>query len=139
MVLPDSFLGGCALRLRSLCLHNVAFPALPKLLLSATGLVNLSLSCVTRSEQLSPKAVVNCLSLLTLLEQFRIEFKPSGCHLNQSNRRLCSARTVLPSLTTLGFQGMTEYFDDLFPAVDTPLLKYVTSNSLTHPPSTSCK
>ena len=125
MVLPDSFLGGCAPRLRSLRLHNVAFLALPKLLLSATGLVNLSLSHVTRSERLSPEVVVNFLSLLTVLERFSIEFKPSGRHLNQSNRRPCSARTVLPALTTLFFQGMTEYFDDFFPAFNAPLLKHV--------------
>jgi hypothetical protein len=38
-ILPDSFLGGTAPRLRSLDLFNVPFPRLPKLLLSATHLV----------------------------------------------------------------------------------------------------
>jgi len=42
-ILPDSFLGGTAPRLLSLDLFNVPFPALPKLLLSATHLVYLSL------------------------------------------------------------------------------------------------
>jgi hypothetical protein len=40
-ILPDSFLGGTAPRLRSLYLDNVPFPGLPKLLLSATHLVDL--------------------------------------------------------------------------------------------------
>jgi hypothetical protein len=44
MVLPDSLLGGCALRPRLFQLQNVASSTLPKLLLSATGLVNLYLS-----------------------------------------------------------------------------------------------
>jgi len=43
MVLPDSLLGGCSPRLRSLSLHNVTFSALSKLLLSATVLVDLFL------------------------------------------------------------------------------------------------
>jgi hypothetical protein len=38
-ILPDSFLGGTAPRLRSLMLDDVPFPGLPKLLLSATHLV----------------------------------------------------------------------------------------------------
>ena len=36
-ILPDSFLGGTAPRLRSLVLDNVPIPGLPKLLLSATS------------------------------------------------------------------------------------------------------
>ena len=43
-ILPDSFLGGTVPRLRLLDLHGVPFPGLPKLLLSATQLVHLSLS-----------------------------------------------------------------------------------------------
>jgi hypothetical protein len=39
-VLPDSFLGGSAPRLRSLTLRSIPFPGLPKLLLSATHLVD---------------------------------------------------------------------------------------------------
>ena len=41
--LPDGFLGGSAPRLQSLRLHSIPFPALPKLLLSATDLVHLTL------------------------------------------------------------------------------------------------
>jgi hypothetical protein len=42
-VVPDSFLGGSAPRLEYLNLDRIPFPGLPKLLLSATHLVNLYL------------------------------------------------------------------------------------------------
>ena len=41
-VLPDSFLGGSAPQLQRLCLSGIPFPGLPKLLLSATRLTDLS-------------------------------------------------------------------------------------------------
>ena len=134
MVLPDSLLGGCAPRLRSLRLHNVAFPSLPKLLLSATGLVELSLSEMAHSEWISPEAMVDYLSLLTGLEQIRIVFKSSGPRRDRTNRRPHSTRTIHPTLTTLYFQGMTEYLDGLFASVDAPLLKRVDINKLFYPP-----
>ena len=40
-VLPDSFLGGSAPRLRTLELESIPFPSIPKLLLSANRLVKL--------------------------------------------------------------------------------------------------
>ena len=125
MVLPDSLLGGSAPHLRSLCLRNVEFSALPKLLLSATGLVDLSLWHITQSEWIPPEAVVDCLSLLTRLERLHIEFKSYQCRLDRTNRRPHSTRTVLPTLTVFTFQGMTDYLDSLFTPVDTPLLKRV--------------
>ena len=42
-VIPDSFLGGSAPRLRSFALHRIPFPGLPKLLSSTTHLVALTL------------------------------------------------------------------------------------------------
>jgi len=66
--------------------------------------------------------MVDCLSLLIRLEQFRLGFKSSGPYLDRTNQRPHSTRTVL---ATLDFQGRAEYFDDLFAAVDAPLLKRV--------------
>ena len=40
-VIPDSFLGGSAPRLQYISLNSISFPGLPKLLLSATHLVDL--------------------------------------------------------------------------------------------------
>ena len=48
-VIPDSFLGGSAPRLQRLFLHDIAFPALPNLLLSATNLVDLGLQDIPHS------------------------------------------------------------------------------------------
>jgi hypothetical protein len=42
-VLPDSFLGGYTPRLERVCFNRISFPGLPKLLLSATHLITLSL------------------------------------------------------------------------------------------------
>ena len=64
-VIPDSFLGGSAPRLRFLSLHSVIFPGLPKLLLSATQLVEFYLhDC----GYISPGAIVAHLSALSGLE-----------------------------------------------------------------------
>ena len=55
-VIPDSFLGGSAPRLRHLELSGIPFPGLPKLLLSTTHLDHLSLSCIPNSGYFSPEA-----------------------------------------------------------------------------------
>jgi hypothetical protein len=47
--LLDSFVGGSAPRLRNLYFRGIPFPGLPKLLLSATHLVNLHLFDIPRS------------------------------------------------------------------------------------------
>ncbi|KAF8502626.1 hypothetical protein F5888DRAFT_1109167 [Russula emetica] len=72
-ILPDSFLGGTAPRLRSLDLYDVSFPGLPKLLLSATHLVNLDLY-IPRSGYIPPEVMATSLSALTNLESLRLRF-----------------------------------------------------------------
>ena len=67
-VQPDSFLGGLAPRLQTLSLDHIPFPGLPKLLLSATHLVRLSLWSVPDSGYILPEALATCLSVLTRLE-----------------------------------------------------------------------
>jgi hypothetical protein len=73
-VLPDSFLGGSAPRLRYFYLHGIPFPGLPKLLLSATHLVHLYLCDIPHSGYISPEAMATCLSVLTSLETLQLEF-----------------------------------------------------------------
>ncbi|KAI0281522.1 hypothetical protein BC826DRAFT_1069289, partial [Russula brevipes] len=67
-VLPDSFLGGSAPRLRTLKLRDIAFPALPNLrvLLSASDLVTLSISRLPHPGYTlpTPETMVACLSTL---------------------------------------------------------------------------
>src|SRR6266849_8476646 len=54
-VIPDSFLGGSAPRLRRFSLSNIPFPGLSKLLLSAAHLVGLHLSDIPHSGYISPE------------------------------------------------------------------------------------
>jgi len=58
LVLPSTFLGGSAPRLRVLHLDGIAFSALPRLLSSTTDLVVLQLQRVPSSGYISPEALV---------------------------------------------------------------------------------
>ena len=123
-VLPDSFLGGSAPRLRFLCLMRISFPGLPKLLLSATHLVSLRLDRITRSGYISPEAMVTALSTLTSLRSFRLTFQSFQYHPDQASRRpLPTTRTVLPALTRFLLKGASEYLDDFVARIDAPRLE----------------
>ena len=71
-IISDSFLGGSAPLLRSLNLISFEYPALPKLLLSATGLV--SLSPFSDRRYIPPQMMAGCLTSLAKLEKLQIEF-----------------------------------------------------------------
>ena len=130
LIIPDSFLGGSALLLRSLfVMMNIGHPStLPTLLASATGLVSLSLfdRCY-----LSPQTMVDYLTSLTRLEKLRIEYRsylpPHESHRRPSQHpRPLTQPTylrLLPVLATLAFVGATEYFDHLFTHIDAPQLE----------------
>jgi hypothetical protein len=119
-VISDSFLGGSAPRLRLLDLSGILFPALPKLLLSATDLVLLSLEYIPYSGYISPKAMVACLSALTRLESLFLGFRSPRPR--PSRAKPPPTRTILPSLTFFRFKGVTEYLEDLVARIDAPLL-----------------
>ena len=122
-VLPDSFLGGSAPRLRILTFHGVPFPGLPKLLLSATRLVTLRLSGIPHSGYILPEVMITALSTLICLESFSLEFRFTGSHPGQASRRPPSpTRFVLPALTCFKFGGVSEYFDSFVAHIDAPLL-----------------
>ena len=59
--------------LQDLYLTRIEFPGLPKLLLSVTHLVRLTLWDIPHSGYFSPEAMVTCLSVLTRLEKLRID------------------------------------------------------------------
>ena len=123
MVAPDSFLGGSAPRLQCLHLQHFPFPGLPKLLLSATGLVSLHIWKLPHSGYISPKAMVCCLFTLTRLEEFTIGFKsPLSRPVRGTRRSHPPTRSALPSLTYFRFEGVSEYFEDLVIQIDAPLL-----------------
>ena len=119
-VQPDSFLGGSASRLQTLKLNSIPFPGLPKLLLSATHLVVLSVIGIPHSGYFPPEAIVSALSVLTCLEKLTI-----GFHSPRSRPKRClppETRTVLPVLTELRFNGVDRYLEDLVARIDAPLL-----------------
>jgi len=122
-LLPDFLLGGSAPRLRSLHLEGIAFPALPKLLLSATGLVCLHLVNIPLNGYISPEAMADCLSRLTRLNQLQIEFRAAQRCPDQTRRPL--ARTVLSVLTSFAFKGRREYLDHLLAHIHIPRPKHV--------------
>ena len=124
--IPDSFLGGSALQLRCLRFAGGSFLALPKLLLSATNLVALTLYIVPCFGYVSPDAMTNCLSALIRLERFELRFdvaeSRTACYL-EGRHPFFWTPAVLPALTSLDFKGMCIYLEDLVTQIDAvPLL-----------------
>jgi hypothetical protein len=123
-VLPDSFLGGSAPRLRSLGLDSIPFPGLLNLLLSATNLVTLSLYDIPHSGYISPEAMVTCLSLLTSLNQLDFQFNsPQSCPDQETRRPPPPTRSIFPALLFFSFKGVNEYLEDLVSWIDSPRLR----------------
>jgi hypothetical protein len=123
---PDSFLRGSAPRLEELWLNGVPFPGLPTLLFSATHLVILGLHNIPHSGYISPEAMVTCLSVLTRLKTFRIEFESPQSRPDPTGRRPSPLTLAsLPVLVTLEFRGVGEYLEDLVAHIDAPLLEHL--------------
>ena len=121
-VLPDSFLGGSAPRLRILVLRGIPFPGLPKLLLSATHLVHLDLVRIPHSGYFSPEMIITALSMLTALRELWLGFEsPRSCPTGKPNAPP-PTRFVLPVMTYFWFTGVTEYLDALVACIDAPRL-----------------
>ena len=122
-VLPDSFLGGSTPRLQFLMLHRIPFPGLPKLLLSATHLVELHLVDIPHSGYISPEAMVTSLSTLTSLVILTLKFESRLSRPDWANRRLPPpTRSVLPVLSSFYFKGACEYLEGLMTCIDSPRL-----------------
>jgi hypothetical protein len=120
--LPDSFLGGSAPRLRYLNLCGFSFPGLPKLLLSATHLVDLWLENIPQSGYISPEAMVTCLSMLTSLEKLHLGFESPQSHPDLKSRCPFLPTRSLPTLTIFWFKGVNKYLEDLVSRIDAPRL-----------------
>jgi hypothetical protein len=118
---PDSILGGSAPSLEKLRLDRISFPGLPKLLLSATHLVQLELYYIPHSGYISPEVMVTCLSVLTRLEYFAVEFESPQSRPDR-RRPPPPTRTLLPILRSLSFRGVSEYLEDLVARINVPLL-----------------
>ena len=122
-ILPDSFLGRTAPRLRSLVFLDISFPGLPKLLLSATHLVILDLLGIPFSEYTQPETMA--IFALTRLEYLRLYFE-YPLPLSALERKRPSppqmTRSILPSLTKIVFQGIREYLEEILARIDAPRL-----------------
>ena len=128
-VLPASFLGGSAPALQSLFLIAIPFPELPKLLLSATHLVELDIRRIPHSGYISPEAILTSLSVLTRLERLTIKFESPLSRPDRKTRRPPPPiRTLLPVLTLLSFEGVSEYLEDLVAPIDAPQLDQLRIN-----------
>ena len=123
-VVPDSFLDRSAPRLRIFHLDAIPIPGLPKLLLSATHLVELLLTNIPHSGYIPPEAIVALLSVLSSLRTLNLGFhSPQSRPGWETRRPPPSKRSVVPDLTSLSFKGAIEYLEDLVTFIDAPQLE----------------
>ena len=122
-VVPDSFLGGSAPRLKYITWSSIPCPGSPKLLLSATHLDSLHLHDIPHSGYFSPDAMVTVLSTLTSLSYLWLSFQsPRSCPDPASRRPPPLTRYVLPGFKLLRFRGVSEYLEDLVACIEAPHL-----------------
>ena len=126
LVIPDSFLDGSAPRLQYFSFSGIPFPGLPKVLLSSTQLVDLTLSDTPHSGYISPKAMVALLSALSNLRMFTLEFRsPQSRPDRESTSLPPPKRSVLPALDNFRYKGVTEYLEEFVIRIDTPQISYM--------------
>src|SRR6266852_5847809 len=123
-VFPDSFLGGFAPRLRSLWLDCIAFPGLPRLLPSATGLLALRLLDIPHSGYIAPDAMIAGLSALTHLRTLQLRFKSPQSFPAQESRPPPPPTRFEHPLGDFYFRGVSEYLEDFLARIDAPELNY---------------
>lgn len=125
-VLSETFLGGSAPRLQSLYLDSIPCPTLPKLLLSASDLVDLCLLDIPPSGYIAPEVMVTCLTAMTKLGTLELVFRsPRSLPDEASRHPPLQTCAVLPTLTSLVFLGDSEYLEDILERIDAPLLDHV--------------
>ena len=129
-VLPDSFLGGSAPRLRSLILEGIPYPSIGTLLSSTANLVWLTLVDIPHSGYIAPETIVPCLSMLPRLGSLDLGFQYHQSQAHRASRHPPPlTRVVFPSLTFLRFRGDIEYLEDILSQIETPILNESIFNS----------
>jgi F-box-like len=134
LALPNTFLNGSASRLRHLYLWTISFPSLPRLLLSTRDLRSLHLDNIPSSGYIPPETMATCLSIFPKLKSLIIKFQSLTPDPKPSNRPLPpQSRSILPALTELLFQGVSEYFEVLVARIDIPGLNRLRILFFNHP------
>jgi len=119
-VLPNSFLGGSAPRLRILGLYGIPYPSIGTLLSSTTNLVQLSFWDIPDCGYIAPETIVPCLSMLPRLGSLSLGFE---CPTHRASRHPPPlTRVVFPNLTYLRFRGDVQYLEDILSQIETPIL-----------------
>jgi len=124
-VLPDSFLGGSAPRIRSLDLNSIPYPSIGNLISSTTNLVRLSLRHIPHSGYIAPETIVPCLSMLPRLKSLFLGFQYPRSRAHRESRQWrppLLTRVAFPNLTSLGFSGNMKYLEDILSLIETPML-----------------
>jgi len=122
-VLPDSFLGGSAPRLRSLRLYGIPYPSIGELLSSTTNLVYLSLWGIPHSGYISPETIVAFLTMLPKLGSLSLGFRHPRSRVHRASRHSPPlTHVVFPNLTFFQFQGDIEYLEEILSQIETPML-----------------
>ena len=119
--LPNGFLGGSAPSLQQIDLHDILYPALPRLLFSASNLVDLRLRNIPPTGYISPEAMVSHVATSPKLETLYIEFSTLSSFPDIFTS-LPITRTVLPALHNFSFSGACKYWGDFVSRIDTPQL-----------------
>jgi hypothetical protein len=120
-VLPETFLGGSAPLLQTFMLVNIPFPTFPSFVLSSTQIQCLCLADIPDFGYIAPEIMAPCLAALPNLRKLHIGFRsPLSRPLQRTPPPL--ERVVLPALTRLSFEGVSEYFENLIAQIDTPQL-----------------
>ncbi|KAH9011535.1 hypothetical protein EDB83DRAFT_2680681 [Lactarius deliciosus] len=122
-VLTDGFLGLSAPSLRKISFSGISFPALPTLLSSASGLVELHVD-IPQTGYISPAAFAACLAVSPKLTCLSIGLRSSPSRPDQTHLPP-ETRVVLPSLTSFMFTGESAYLEAIVTRIDTPQLRSI--------------
>jgi hypothetical protein len=120
-------------RLHTLHLTKFIIPALLKLLLLSTGLVDLQLHENSDVGYISPETFADALSRMSHLRTLSLHFRPSILYPSYFGD-LPSKRVILPALTSLKYRGPTEYLDSLAASIDAPRLGNINITFFRQPP-----
>jgi hypothetical protein len=129
-VLPESFLDGSARRLKKLQLYRIKFPTLPKLVLTATDLIQLDLDIPVHGYIL-PEEMATSLATLKRLKFLSPTIRYPVSQADGTSRHPPSLTpVVLPALIYLYFHGDSNYLEVIVSGIDAPTLRCATLSFL---------